>query len=185
MVFLKIFNKISVPVWESGCLRKHNFLKKVISLCWEPYTGYQGLLIPFNVNPNSAEGAHRHRAVSVVIQDTAGIPVEGSILSMLHPMSAEQNHPEVCQKPSVSWAAVTVTLPGQRYKVVIPLLWVFFSPCSCQLRYTNMLATAGRSLAKNPACIYYEVHLGSRGSSGNCICPLHAVKSVGSNLLAH
>lgn len=62
-----------------------------------------------------------NRAASVVIQDTAGIPAEGSILSVLHPMSAEQNKPELWQKPSVSWAAVTVTLPRQWYEVVTPL----------------------------------------------------------------
>lgn len=40
---------------------------------------------------------------------------------------------------------------------------VFFPPCSCQLRYTNMLAAAGRSLAKNPVCNYYAFTSGDQG----------------------
>jgi len=102
-------------------------------------------------------------------------------------MSAEQNQPELCQKPSVSWAAVTDTLPGQRKEVVntSSLFCFFFFLCKCQLRYTNMLAAAGRSVAENPVCIYYEVHLGLKAFSKNCICPLYAVKSVSSSLLTH
>ncbi|EOB05897.1 hypothetical protein Anapl_13148 [Anas platyrhynchos] len=44
-------------------------------------------------------GAYRHKTFSVVIQDTAGIPAEGSILIVLHPTSAEHNQPKLCQKP--------------------------------------------------------------------------------------
>lgn len=61
--------------------------------------------------------------------------------------------------------------------------WLFSG--GCQLSYTNMLAAAGRSLAKNPVCIYLEVHLRIRGFPGNCICPLYAVKSTGFHFLAH
>lgn len=156
-----------------------------ISLCWEPYTTCQWLLILFNVNPNSA-GAYRHKTFSVVIQDTAGIPAEGSILIVLHPTSAEHNQPKLCQKPSVSWAALTYLAQAKIWSGNTSSLFLFFLfPYSCQPTYTNMLAAAGKSLAKNQFWVFYEGHLGIRDFSRNSICQISAVKKkVVFNILA-
>lgn len=151
MVFLKIqfFNKISVPYWEFGCLRKHIFPKGSLLRAMHS--------LPRTPDPVSCEPkqAYRHRAASVVIQDTAGIPAErkhteraSSYVCRAEPAWALPK--AKCVMGSCDCYFAWAEMRKNTFSLGVFCSGLgFFSACSCQLRCRNILGAVGRHTAKN------------------------------------
>lgn len=156
---------MSVPYWESGCLRKHIFPKGSVLRAMHS--------LPRTPDPISCEPKLCKRS--------------------LQTQSSLCSNPRYCWHScwkEAHWACFILCLQSRtslssaESQVCHGQLWLllclgrdeekhlsfgcfglgcffFFPACSCQLRYRNIPGAFGRHPAENSFCIYYEVHLGT------------------------